>query len=82
MYAKGGCARDQATTQYCGEAVAAHARIAELEAVLHQIAFSEIVSDVAGDPTRCPCTIAYLALNGRIEGGQRVDTSDDLKRLS
>jgi hypothetical protein len=34
MHAIGGCARDQSTTQYCGEAVAAHARIADLEAEL------------------------------------------------
>lgn len=33
-YAVGGCARDQSTTQFCGEAVAAHRRVAELEAAL------------------------------------------------
>lgn len=36
-YAVGGCARDQSTTQYCGEAVAAHRRIAELEAALRDL---------------------------------------------
>jgi hypothetical protein len=35
-YAVGGCARDQSTTQYCGEAVAAHRRIAELEVAVRR----------------------------------------------
>jgi hypothetical protein len=43
-YAVGGCARDQSTTQYCGEAVAAHRRIAELEALA-----IELVECLAGN---------------------------------
>jgi hypothetical protein len=35
---KKGCARDQTTTQYCAEAVALQARVAELEGALRNIA--------------------------------------------
>lgn len=54
----------------------------EYEEALTKIAFDPDVSDLAGNPGLWASTIAFLALGGRIEGGRKIDTKDDvLNRL-
>lgn len=53
------------------------------EEALIKIAFDPDVSDLAGNPGLWSSTIAYLALGGRIEGGKKLDTKNEvLKQLT
>jgi hypothetical protein len=55
----------------------------EYEAALIKIAFDPDVSDLAGNPSLWASIIAFLALGGRIAGGKKIDTKDDvLNRLT
>lgn len=45
---------------------------------LIKIAFDPDVSDLAANPSRWASIIAYLALGGRIAGGKKLDTQQDV----
>lgn len=47
---------------------------------LFRIAFDEDVSCLAGDLCKWPTTIAYLALGGKIENGQRKTSKEELEK--
>jgi hypothetical protein len=69
----GGCARDQGLTQYCAEAAALTARVAQLEAALKPLACTcaaESQDECSRSEKHCPFWNARAALTQPAEGGE------------